>query len=184
MRMPNDQKLLQRARRFEMEALSEIYDTFSPAIYRYAIRLLGDVELAEECVADTFSRFLMALKNGKGPCEYLQAYLYRMAHNWITDQFRSKVLPTLPLDFELRSDVDDDPSQLFTHEVDLQRVRAALKLLTPDQRQVIALKYLEDLDNTYIARVMNKPVSAVKALQHRGIKSLRRMLFFKKVSDL
>jgi len=182
--MPNDQMLLQCARRFEVGALAEIYDTFSPAIYRYAMRLLGDVDLAEECVAETFSRLLLALKNGKGPREHLQAYLYRVAHNWITDRYRRKIPPTLPLDPELRSDGDEEPPQMLTQEMDRQRVRAALELLTPDQRQVIALKYLEELDNTNIARVLNKPVGAVKALQHRAILSLRRILLSKEESDL
>jgi RNA polymerase sigma-70 factor, ECF subfamily len=49
-------------------------------------------------------------------------------------------------------------------------------LLTPDQRQAIILKYLEDWENNAIAQAMNKPVGAVKALQHRGLEALRRIL--------
>jgi RNA polymerase sigma-70 factor (ECF subfamily) len=182
--MSNDQKLLQCARRFEKGALAEIYNTFSPVIYRYAMRLLGDVDLAEECVAETFSRFLIALKNGKGPSEYLRAYLYRVAHNWITDHYRHKVTLALPLDPELCFDNEEEPSQLFIHGANQQRVRAALELLTPDQRQVIALKYLEEFDNKDIARMLNKPVGAVKALQHRAIQSLRRIVLSEEESDL
>jgi RNA polymerase sigma-70 factor (ECF subfamily) len=48
--------------------------------------------------------------------------------------------------------------------------------LTADQRQVIALKFLEGLDNEAIAEVLQKPVGAVKALQHRALASLRRIL--------
>ena len=57
-----------------------------------------------------------------------------------------------------------------------QQLRAALTLLTPDQRQVIVLKYLEDWENEAIARTLNKPIGAVKSLQHRALESLRRIL--------
>jgi RNA polymerase sigma-70 factor (ECF subfamily) len=106
----------------------------------------------------------------------LQAYLYRIAHNWITDYYRSKVPPSLPLDPELRSDPAQDPPEVVADAMELQQVRSALTLLTPDQRQVITLKYLEEWENEDIARALNKPVGAVKSLQHRAIDALRRLL--------
>ena len=80
-----EQAILERAKRFEAQALEEIFDTFSPGIYRYAFRLLGDADLARECMSETFSRFLQAVKREGGPDNYLQAYLYRITHNWFTD---------------------------------------------------------------------------------------------------
>ncbi len=171
-----DQAILERAKRFEAQALEEIFDTFSPRIYRYAYRLLGDEELARECMSETFSRFLAALKRSIGPDTYLQAYLYRIAHNWISDYYRSKTPPTLPLDMEIPSSPADDPHQQLTDDMTATQLRRALTLLTPDQRQVIVLKFLEDWENESIAHSMNKPVGAVKALQHRGLEALRRIL--------
>jgi RNA polymerase sigma-70 factor (ECF subfamily) len=176
MRASNDPLLLERARRFENEALAEIFDRYNAGIFRYAMRLLGDTDLARECMAETFSRFLNALRRGAGPSNYLQAYLYRIAHNWITDYYRSKTPPSLPLDPELRSDPAGDPPRVVADEMELQQVRSALTLLTPDQRQVIMLKYLEEWENEDIARALNKPVGAIKSLQHRAIEALRRLL--------
>jgi RNA polymerase sigma-70 factor (ECF subfamily) len=172
---PN-QAILERARRFETQALEEIYDTFSPGIYRYAFRLLGDEDLARECMSETFSRFLVALKRDSGPDNYLQAYLYRIAHNWVTDFYRSKTPPTIPLDFNTPASSADEPHQVLAVEMTNQQLRDALTLLTPDQRQVIVLKYLEDWENETIARTLNKPVGAVKALQHRALEALHRIL--------
>lgn len=167
--------LLRRARQFDEDALAEIYDALSPAIYAYAMRLMGDVDLAEDCVAETFSRFLLALRNGGGPSDHIKAYLYRMAHNWITDQYRRR-RPETSLDTELHAGSDAEPHIVAVQALEHQEVRHALALLTPDQRQVIALKYLEELDNAEIARSLHKPIGAVKSLQHRALAALRRIL--------
>jgi RNA polymerase sigma-70 factor (ECF subfamily) len=171
-----DQAILERAKRFDALALEEIFDKYSPGIYRYAYRLLGDAELARECMSETFSRFLAALKRESGPDNYLQAYLYRIAHNWVTDFYRSKAPPMLPLDMEMPANPADEPHQIVTVAMENRQIRAALSLLTPDQRQVIVLKYLEDWENEAIALALNKPIGAVKALQHRALEALRRIL--------
>ncbi len=174
--MASENELLRRAHQFDQQALGQIYDTYSPGLYRYAMRLLGEVDLAEECVAETFSRFLMALRNGGGPTNHLQAYLYRVAHNWITDRWRRQPLPTLPLEEDLRADTETDPAQAVAQQMEQERTRAALARLTPEQRQVVILKFLEGWENQEIARALGKPIGAIKALQHRAIESLRRML--------
>ena len=171
--MDADQALLEKARQYDPDALAEVYDLYSAGIYRYAIRLLGDADLAEECVAETFSRFLGALKNGGGPRQYLRAYLYRSAHNWITDRYRRPGPTEVLLDLDLPCE-ESGPERSFEEAAEADQVRLALHSLTPDQRQVILLRYVEDWSNTEIAQSLEKPVGAVKALQHRAINALRR----------
>ncbi len=174
--MTSEHELLRCAHQFDQQALGEIYDTYSPRLYRYAMRLLGDTDLSEECVAETFSRFLHALRNGGGPTNHLQAYLYRVAHNWITDRWRRQPLPTVPLEEDWRADAEAEPSQAVMQRTEQERARAALARLTPEQRQVVMLKFLEGWENEEIAQALGKPVGAIKALQHRAIESLRRVL--------
>jgi RNA polymerase sigma-70 factor, ECF subfamily len=173
--MTNENELIQRAARFEQAALGEIYDCYSLGVFRYAVRLLGDTALSEDCVADTFTRYLQALRSGGGPQDHLQAYLYRIAHNWITDQYRRQPLPPLPL-FDEVADGEDDLLQSIIDDMQTRQVRGALVCLTPDQRQVIVLKYMEGWKNEAVALALKKPVSAVKGLQHRAIEALRRIL--------
>lgn len=172
----SEQTLLERAAQFDQAALAEVFDLYNAGIYRYAMRLLGDPELARECMSETFKRYLNSLAKGAGPKQHLQAYLYRVAHNWITDYYRSKTPATLPFNVELRADTSQEPHQAVADELERQRVRQALTRLTPDQRQVITLRYLEEWDIEQIAQALNKPVGAVKALQHRAIESLKRIL--------
>jgi RNA polymerase sigma-70 factor (ECF subfamily) len=169
--------LLRLVHEFDLDALAEVYDRYSPGVYRYALRLLGEADLAEDCVAETFSRFLQALRAGGGPETYLQAYLYRVAHNWITDHYRRSPPRLLTLDLNLQADTGSaDPQLTVDDQLQREHVRAALARLTPDQRQVISLKYLEGWENDAIAAALQKPVGAVKALQHRAIASLKRLL--------
>jgi RNA polymerase sigma-70 factor (ECF subfamily) len=173
--MTLESNLIQRARQFEEAALAEIYDTYSPGVYRYAMRLLGDASQAEDCVADTFLRFLQALRSQGGPQDHLQAYLYRIAHNWITDQYRRQPPPPLPLLEDLVSP-DDELFQGVFDTIEKKRVRGALRCLTPEQRLVINLKYLEGWENEHVALILEKPISAVKSLQSRALRALRRIL--------
>ena len=171
--MPEEQDLLQRASRLETKALTEIYDTYSPGMYRYAARLLGDSNLAEDCVAEAFARFLDALQKRKGPRDHLQAYLYRIAHNWIVDSFRNQKTYS-ELDESLPG--EDRPEEEAARRIRQTQLRNALHDLTPDQQQVIALKYLEEWNNEEIAQALNKPLGAVKSIQHRALKSLQRFM--------
>jgi RNA polymerase sigma-70 factor (ECF subfamily) len=171
-----EQDLLQKARKLDPKALATIYDRYNGEIYNYALGLIGDTELAEDCVSETFARFLDILKRHRGPDNYLRAYLYRMAHNWVTDQYRRGTLGLLPLDEATPIPSADDPAQEAQRNIRIQATRKALASLTPDQRQVISLRYLQGLELDEIAATLNKPVGAVKALQFRGIEALRRLL--------
>jgi RNA polymerase sigma-70 factor (ECF subfamily) len=168
-------ELLELARGFDLAALGEIYDCYSPGLVRYATRLLGQSDLAEECVAETFSRFLKALHTGGGPTDALQAYLYRMAHHWITDHYRRQPPPTFSLNETLASDLGD-PAQTALENIEREQVRDALMRLTPEQREVVVLRYLEGWENAEVAALLGKPVGAIKALQHRALDALRRQV--------
>lgn len=171
----DESSLLTRAQKLETQALIQVYDRYSDEIYRYAMRMSGDPDLAEECVAETFARLLEAFRRGRGPRQFLRAYLYRIAHNWLTDQFRAR-RGDISLENALPLPAPDDPVAEAEMLIRQQTVRAALLRLTPDQRQVILLRYVEGWELEEIARTLRKPVGAIKALQHRAIARLRRLL--------
>lgn len=173
--MSREPALVSPARCVDLDSVVEIYHQFSPGLYRYASRLLGDQALAEDCVAETFRRLLEALVGGGGPYEYVQAYLYTIAHNWVTDQFRKKSLsvgPAVPKADSTRH----DPACIAQERLELDRVRAALAHLNPDQRQVISMRYLEGRSPHEIAGLLGKSIGSVRTLQHRGVVQLKRLL--------
>jgi RNA polymerase sigma-70 factor (ECF subfamily) len=170
-----EEGLILRLQAFDMSAIESVFDQYNEAIYRYGYRLLGSQDKAEECVAETFSRFLHALKNGKGPKKYVRPYLYRMAHNWITDQYRRAIPEDEGLP-ENHASQNDHPEDIVIDNIESQEIRNVLRALPENQRQAVVLKFLEGLENQEIAIAMNKPVGAVKALQHRGLQTIRKKI--------
>jgi RNA polymerase sigma-70 factor (ECF subfamily) len=173
-----EEQWLKDASELDEEALASIYDAFSTALYRYAYRLLGDREIAEDIVAETFYRFLRSIGAGGGPESHLKAYLYRVAHNLIVDRFRRNAPLELSLEHNtngLHNNVENPEKQVESYHEQIE-MRQNLWKLTSDQRQVILLKYFEGMSNQEVAEVLKKPVGAVKSLQHRGLNALRRLL--------
>lgn len=183
MSLQSTDRLYEQLATFDEEMLAEVYDTYSPAIYGFALRLLGDEDLAEECVAETFYRFLRALHNSAEPIRELKPYLYRIAHNWIQDYYRQKGRRPLEILEESLADpqraIDEESERRLLQE----QARIALAHLTAEQRLVIVLHFIEGWDQASIAAALQKPLTAIKALQHRGLQSLRRMLLKEELFD-
>lgn len=175
----NEQELLKGAREFDMDALTAIYDTLNPAIFSYSQRLLGSASLSEECVAETFSRFLHTLKKGLGPTQHLRAYIYRIAHNWVTDYYR-RHQPDQPGDeaLEMIEDTSHFPGSAEQNPT-AEEIRFVLVNLPEQQRQVITLRYLEGWGHEEIALSLGKSVNAVKVIQHRAVRAMRKQLSIK-----
>lgn len=176
--MPSsDERWIKDASEFDENVLAEIYDALSPELYRYAYRLLGERERAEDVLGETFLRFLRALRSGGGPKTHVRAYLYRTLHNLAMDRHRKQQPPWNELMHEqFVSKKSDNPAIAVQQQLEESEARTLLWQLTPDQRQVIVLKYFQELSNTEIAAALKKSTGAVKALQHRGLASLRRLI--------
>ncbi len=149
----------------------QAYDQFSPRIYRYIYHRLGQQAVAEDLTSEVFVRVLRS----RARPDNLGAYLYRTAHNLIVDYVRRNPTALAPLDEALAHE-SNDPARLAELEAERNRLRRAIARLSPDQQQVIVLKYLEGLSNAEIGKVLDKPEGAVKALQHRALDALRLML--------
>lgn len=159
----------------DKQALLEIYEHYSPEIFRYACRMLGDNDLAEDCVADTFLRLLIAVRGGT-LLGNIRAYLYRVAHNWIIDHYRRRPQVNISLEENFHTDAESNPSHLVGQELDRQRVRSALLQLPAEQRQVIELRFMENWSHDEVAVALGKTVEATRALQYRAVERLRQVL--------
>jgi RNA polymerase sigma-70 factor (ECF subfamily) len=175
--MHQSTSLLRRVRGGDEKALTRAYDEYAPRIYRYAYRLTGHRATAQDVASETFRRLLTALSRGGGPTDNLSAWLYRVAHNLVVDGFRGQPdeVP-VPLQKAPQIPVPSRAEGRVERAEAVAAARAALSRLTPLQQQAIALRFLEGLSIRETAQIMGKTEGAVKALQYRGMNSLRRIL--------
>jgi RNA polymerase sigma-70 factor (ECF subfamily) len=168
--------LLERAKQYDLAALGELYDRYAPRIYAYVYRRVGDARTAEDLTSDVFVRVMQAIQSERFWHTSFQAWLYRIAHNLVVDHFRRQPSAT---DLELNERLvaaEDDPIDAVAERLSHQHVGAAIKGLTPDQQQVLALRFGEGMTAREVAEVVDKSVGAVEALQHRALAALRRVL--------
>jgi RNA polymerase sigma-70 factor (ECF subfamily) len=173
-----EKRLLEQARAFDEEALAKLYDQYAPRVYAYLYRRVQDAQLAEDLTGEVFLRVLQAIRSERSWHTSFRAWLYRIAHNLVVDHYRRQPPePVIALEGQpIASGVDEDPEALLAEQASRQRLWEALHRLTPDQQQVIALRFGEQLTAREVAEVMGKSVGAVEALQHRALASLRGTL--------
>lgn len=165
------------------EALIEIFDAYSPALYNYALRLCNDPLRADHIVGDVFAKLLEQLYAGHGPSTNLRSYLYETTYHLVVDEARSSVreAPLEVADF-LRHDGYSSRVSLENRMLFESVIVAIKNDLTEDQRHVIILRFLEGFSLRETADIMGKEVYNVKVIQNRGVAKLRKALGYKVAS--
>jgi len=147
----------------ETEEFEEAFAGLFFTAYRPTYRLLGSAAQAEDTAAEAVARALVAWKR-VSQLPHRDAWVARVAINLAIDELRRR-RPPLPA-----PDHTDDP----TDEADLRlALRAAMDKLSRRQRQVLALRYLADLDDEQVASALGISVNSVKKHASRGREALR-----------
>lgn len=171
-----ESELLARAREYDVKALAEVYDQYAEPIYRYLYRLLGDATEAEDVTSEVFVRFLKTLGTRRAPRERLGGWLYRVAHNLAMDHLRrQRKRQSMPPEESVASDSEPLSVAMVARD-NRMRLRSCVQRLTSEQQQVILLRFGEGLKLAEVAELMDKSLGAVKILQHRAIRRLRKLM--------
>ena len=175
--------LLEAARNMDREALIEIFDLYSSALYNYALRLCNDPLRADHIVGDVFAKLLEQWSSGHGPSTNLRSYLYETTYHLIVDEarFSQREAPLEVIDFS-RTDGHSTLVNLENRMLFDAVIAAIKKNLTEDQRHVIILRFLEGFSLRETADIMGKEVYNVKVIQNRGVAKLRKALDYKVAS--
>ncbi len=164
--------LLARARELDSRALGEIHDRYYPELYRYALYRTGDAEAAADITSEVFLRLLDALHARRPPQTTLRGWLFGVASHLVADHFRAA--PAVPLVETLAA--DDSPAEEVERRLKRQQAQAAIRTLSEEQQQVLALRFGDGFSVEETAQALGKSVTAAKALQFRALEALRREL--------
>lgn len=161
-------------------ALEELYDRYGGLLYTLALRIVGDHELAEEVMQDTFLRCWEGAEQYNPARGRVAGWLMGVARNRAIDLLRSR-----PHQARLRereplppSGAPGEPGQPDSTELVLlrQTVSAALDGLSTVQRQAIELGYYGGLTQVEIAATLGEPLGTVKTRTRDGLERLRHLL--------
>jgi RNA polymerase sigma-70 factor, ECF subfamily len=169
------------ARRRDPAALTRLYTAYAPALFRFFLAAVGDRPTTEELNGEVFESAIEGLPRFRGPVEALGGWLFGIARHDLFDCRRRQARRLVqPLDDLLEEAALAggvmDPEELALERVEGDRVLAALRQLTCDQREVLLLRLVADLTAPQVAGILHTSTQAVKALQHRGLASLARLL--------
>jgi len=170
--------LLQQAGEGDQTAFLELYDRYREPIFRFAYRLLGSVEIAEDVTHDCFLGLIRKPENFRPERASLKTYLYAAARNLALKHFRNQAREA-GMD-EVTQEPQDSPrrgplrrlldEELATH------VKEAVFSLPPLQREALILFEYEGLSLSEVAEIAGTDVGAIKARLYRAREGLRRFL--------
>lgn len=169
-----EQFLLYRLRvHRDADAYRELYEKYHLRIVRY-IRARAPMEDVEELVACTFEKmFIYASANS---IKSFNALLYTMARTTVASYFRDKDRrPTIGLDLE-KHDVEssDRPvDEVIDIDTDIGRLKKVLKTLNAQYRDILIMRYMQEMEISEIAQALGKTPNNVRVIIHRALASLK-----------
>lgn len=171
----DEQLELEGLKKLDSQIIGAVYDRYFPDVYRFIYYKLNDERVAEDISSDVFVRLLEALEKRRGPRDNIKGWLLATASHAVADHLRQAYRRPIEA---LSDTMPDDGAPNLTDEIDrreqVDSVQEAYAELTLDQQNVLALRFGDGYSLEETARVMQKNVNAVKALQFRALAALQR----------
>lgn len=174
----DDGQLIACAAGGDREAFGRLYEGYALRVFRHVYFLTGDSVLAEDLTAQTFLKALEAIQRYESRGVPFTAWLFRIACNLVINHRKSAkngAHAQLPDALEATG-ASSSPEESCELKVDGERVWQQVRNLPGEQRQVIVMRFVDDLGYPDIARVLNKSVGAVRVIQFRALANLRNMM--------
>jgi RNA polymerase sigma-70 factor, ECF subfamily len=166
--------ILQQIKKGNQTAFSRLYDRYQDKIYRFIFFRVSSESLAQDLTSETFIKILQYLMNGK-EIENFQSFAYQTAKNLVIDFYRSRGQEEITLDESISENISDrqDVSEALDEKFNLNQIEAALTKVVSPYRDVLVLRFVEDLSFKEIAETLNIKEDNARMLSHRGLKMLR-----------
>lgn len=166
--------LVLKSRLGDKDAFASIYNKYVNKIYRFAFYKTSSKEIAEDITSQTFLKLWEMIAQG-GQIKTLQALLYQIARNLIIDHYRSKKNTEVPLEFETDKQTIHIDERIHS-KIDNELLRPAVMQLKEEYREVVILRYIEELSISEIAKIVDKSRGNVRTLTHRALNELKNIL--------
>jgi RNA polymerase sigma-70 factor (ECF subfamily) len=174
----NEDSLVARAVAGDTDAFGELYRLHLDAIYRYIVVRVSNPTDAEDLVGQVFLKAWEALPGYQQRGVRFSSWLYQIAHNLVVDHHRAQK-PIQSASLLDHDELESNRAATLDQVIEAEQSAAlatAVAQLPFEQRQVILLRFVRELDYTGVARVLDKSKGACRVIQHRALTTLSRML--------
>ena len=173
----NEILLISRARTGDREAFGGLVEQYRDNVYRLAYRMCGNAYDADEAAQEAFVAAWRALPNFRGDAKF-STWLYRLTTNAAIDVMRREKRHKAVGDGEMIEVADDadSPQETVERTEQQEAVQKALATLSEEYREVLLLRYMEELDYAEIAEVLQLPSGTVKSRINRAKAALKAAL--------
>jgi len=168
-----NQVLLLRCQIGDRDALAELIERHQKPLRYFISRLLDDAQMAEDIFQETWLTVIRRMHTLR-QLDAFAVWLYRIARNKVYEQLRNKTIVS-KLNENIMAIEDDAESDAFSAE-DAAEVHRCLKLLHPDHKEVLILRFLEQMSYEQIAQVLDCNPGTVKSRIHYAKLALRNKM--------
>lgn len=152
------------------------YRKYRDKIYTYFLyRVNFDTETAEDLTADVFTKALDKFDTYNKDKPF-QAWIYAIAHNHLVNHYKAQKQTVDIKDVEHKLVADEDVTEIVEERLQMDVVMAHIELLPIQYKNIILLKYVEDLSHDEIADMLGKRAGAVRTSLSRAMTALRKSI--------
>lgn len=171
-------RLIERAKLGDKEAFGSLYREFYIPVFRYIYLRVSSKEEAEDLTQTVFLKTYQSIKRYQVSDADPLAYFFTVARNTVIDFYRKRKEVSLEGNeqvFEI-PDLRNNPEEDFSKQENHTMIMSALAALPEDQKEIVILKFINELSNSEIAKLLNKKEPSIRQIQHRAIKNLQLQL--------
>lgn len=179
----NIEVLVTNCQKGDSTSFADLYDIFLQPIYRYVFYRVGSDE-AEDLTEMIFLKTWENIRQYRRGESSFSSWIFRIAHNVVIDYYRGTKNKFEELPEEIEDRRSDARTDIHTRRVLTSEILAdALKSIKDQYRQIIILKYVNDLSNEEIGEILDKSQTALRILQFRALRHLKEILEKKGIKD-
>lgn len=158
------------------EMFVKAYDNHSDAIFRYCLFRVFDREKAKELMQETFTKTWEYIIKDKGKIDNIRAFLYRVAHNiCVNEIIKNKAYSLEEMSEKAGFDPEDKNRQTLEDETEIKILIEKMQLLKPNERDLLTMRYINDLKVSEIAKILNALPNTVSVKIGRAEESLKKL---------
>ena len=168
------------AARTDPAAFGKLYSRYVEKIYNYIFYRTGSTKDAEDLTGKVFFKAMSNIKNYKHMGLPFSAWLYRIAHNLVANYHRDRSRKTevsldhVPGEILPQADLQPEPHVVRNQEV--ENLLVFIHELADNRQELLILKFVDQLSNIEIGKIMRKSEGAIKSLYHRTLLELREKM--------